>query len=209
MLRYALLLLLPLLAAAQTASNSVTVTASRNTTVQPDQAVLSISVDGPLNATLDDAVAALQGSGITVANFSGVGTTQVFAGQQMQTFLEWRFSLAVDLANLKTTMATLSGIQQNVAKQKNGMSVGISVQGTQVSQKQAQSQSCSLSDLMADARAQAAKLASAASMTVGGVLAVSGGSTTTATSAGGSALSSVVSLPVCALTVRFALSGGF
>src|SRR5260370_6736842 len=62
------------LISAQTDSNSVTVTASRTTTttVQIDQALFGITVASDLNTSLDDVLAALQGSGITIANFSGL-----------------------------------------------------------------------------------------------------------------------------------------
>ena len=208
MLRYAILLV-PALALAQTPPNSVTVTASRNANLAPDQALISVTVNTNLNGSLDDAVAALQGSGITAANFSGVSTTVVSSGQQSVTQLRWAFSTVADLANLKATFATLTGVQQAVASKKNGMSVTFSVSGTQVSQKAAQSQPCSISDLMSDARAQAGRLASTAGMTIGAVLAVSGGTTTTATGAGTNVVTSVVSQPVCSLTVKFALAGGF
>jgi hypothetical protein len=208
MFRYALFLL-PALALCQTPPNSVTVTASRNTNVAPDQAVISVSVNTSLNGTMDDAIAALQGSGITAANFTGVSTVQTIAGTQTVTQLAWSFNLIVDLASLKTAFATLTGVQQALAAKKNGMTMSFSIFGTQVSQKLAQSQPCSLTDLMADARSQAAQLASAASMSIGPVLAVSGGTASSATSAGGSAFLSGVSLPVCSLTVKFALAGGF
>lgn len=208
MLRY-FILLLPALVFAQTPPNSVTVTASRNTNLAPDQALVSVTVTTPVSASMDDAVAVLQGTGITAADFSGVSTMQVVSGHESATQLAWSFLVPTDLTSLKAEFATLTTLQQTVAAKKNGMSVSFSVQGTQVSQKAAQSQTCSLSDLMSDARTQAAKLASAASMTVGQVLAVSGGTVTNAAGAGGNAFSSVVSMPVCTLTVKFALNGGF
>src|SRR5437879_1708715 len=60
------------LAFAQLDSNSVTVTASRNVNLQPDQTVFSVRVDSGLNTSLDDILIALQGSGIGIGNFSGV-----------------------------------------------------------------------------------------------------------------------------------------
>ena len=207
MLRSALLLL-PFLAFAQTTPNSVTVTASRNPTVSPDQALVSASVNTPTTASLDDAVAALQGAGITSANFSSLSTVQTFVGQKTITQLQWSFALTPDLTALKTTLATLTGIQQAVAAKNNGTSVTFSVQGTQVSQKAAQAQPCSLADIMSDARAQAAKLAGAANMTVGSVLAVSGATVSAATSIGGNAFAQGAATPVCSLTVKFALAGG-
>jgi uncharacterized protein YggE len=207
MLRYAILLV-PALVYAQTAPNSVTVTASRNTNAAPDQAAISVAVNTPTTGTIDDAVAALQGSGVSSANFTGVSTVSVVSSHGVVLQLQWSFSVTTDLTLLKTTLVTLTGVQQAVAAKNNGTAVSFSVQGTQVSQKAAQAQPCSLADLMSDARAQAAKLASAANLTVGSVLAVSGATASTATSAGSSAFSSSVSQPVCSVTVKFALTGG-
>ena len=55
-------------------SNSVTVTASRSTNVQPDQVLFAVYVTSRLSTSLDDVLAALKTSGITIANFSGVST---------------------------------------------------------------------------------------------------------------------------------------
>jgi len=51
------------------AQNSVTVTATRPNTVQPDLIVLGVDVLSAPDATRDDVLAALQGSVITAANF--------------------------------------------------------------------------------------------------------------------------------------------
>ena len=59
---------------AQTDANSITVVASRNTTLQADQAVFNVSVTSGLNTTLEDVLGALQGSGVTAANFTGVNS---------------------------------------------------------------------------------------------------------------------------------------
>src|SRR5437016_5851611 len=61
------------LAFGQLDSNTVTVTASRTSNPQPDQAVFVVTVQSGLSTTLGDVLAALQGSGITLADFSGVG----------------------------------------------------------------------------------------------------------------------------------------
>ncbi len=78
--------------------------------------------------------------------------------------LQWSFTLAVPLSKIKDTIATLTTVQQNVAKKNNGFSVSFSLQGAQVSPQAQQSQTCALPDLIADARAQAQKLADAAGM---------------------------------------------
>ncbi len=174
---------LPLLfcsvAFAQLDSNSITVSASNNATLQPDQVVFSVSVQSSINTGLDDVVAALQGSGITAANFSGVNTQ----GQAIATLgtlppnltptLTWSFTLPAPLANIKATVASLTTVQQNIAKLNNGLTMSFSIVGTQVSQQLVQSQTCSLSGLITAATTQAQNLAAASGLTLGAILAMS------------------------------------
>ena len=207
MLKRLLFLLFPLtLAFAQLTPNSVTVTASRNNTAQPDQVVFYVRVDGPLTTTQSDALSALQGSGITQANFSSVTTIQQYGlpNQQPTTQLEWAFTLPVAFTDMKSTVGLLSGVQQSNAKKNNGLSISFGVQGTQTSPQAQQSQTCAMSDLISDARAQAQKMASAAGAGIGAVLAVSGSTSTTTSSA---LAASPVSVPGCTLTVKFQLTG--
>jgi hypothetical protein len=202
------------LLSAQTDSNSITVVVSRNTSLQADQAVFSVSVISGLNASFDDVLGALQGSGVGLANFTGVSTSPplVFTGIPIAIAppnptpvptLQWSFTLAVPLSKIKDTIGTLTSVQQNVAKKNNGLIVTFQVQGAQVSPQAQQSQTCALPDLIADARAQAQKLADAAGMGVGVILAMS---SATSTAGSYSFLGfAPVPLPNCTLTVKFAL----
>jgi hypothetical protein len=211
------LLASPSLVSAQTDANSITVVASRNASLQADLAVFGVAVTSGLNASLDDVLGALQGSGITLANFTGVSTpTLSFIGiptalvpvtSAPPPSLQWSFTLAVPLSKIKDTITTLTSVQQNTAKKNNGLSVTFQVQGSQVSPQALQSQTCALPDLIADARAQAQKLADAAGMGVGVILAMSSAtSVPTATTAGlSSFLLGAVPSPNCILTVKFAL----
>src|SRR6266851_4451669 len=113
------------LVSGQTDSNSITVVASRNANVQADQAVFNVAVTSGLNASLDDVLGALQGSGITLANFTGISTpTLSFVGiptllpitSAPPPSLQWSFTLAVPLSRIKDTITTLTTVQQNVAK---------------------------------------------------------------------------------------------
>lgn len=192
---------------AQSAPNSITVTASRNTAAQPDQVVFSVSVASALTNTMSDVLAAVQGAGITATNFLNVSTVQQYnsSTQQYVNSLQWTFSLTVPFANMKSTVATLNGLQVSVAQNKNGLSVSFSVQGTQVSAQAQQAQACPASGLISDARTQAQNIASASSLTVGAILAMS---TSVSTSTpGANSLASAIQLPVCSLTVKFALGG--
>jgi uncharacterized protein YggE len=200
------------LVSAQTDSNSITVVASRNASLQADQAVFDVSVTSGLNASFEDVLGALQGSGITLANFTGVssppGLVLVIGIPPIQptltSSLQWSFTLAVPLSQIKDTIATLTTLQQNAAKKNNGLSVTFQVQGSQASPQAQQSQTCALTDLIADARAQAQKLAGAAGLGVGVVLAMSS-ATSVQTAGSPSFLLGAVSLPNCTLTVKFAL----
>src|SRR5437763_130092 len=106
----AMLVLCASLAFAQLDSNSVTVTASRNAILQPDQAVFAVQVNSGLDATLDDIIAALQGSGVGLGNFTGINTIQQFLGADRQptSVLQWSFTLPVPLAKMKDTLTAFT-----------------------------------------------------------------------------------------------------
>ena len=197
------------LISAQTDSNSVTVTASRTTTttVQIDQALFGITVASDLNTSLDDVLAALQGSGITIANFSGLynspyGYPSTPSDTTPPPTLQWSFSLVVPLSKIKDTFASLTTLQQNLAKKNNGLSVTFAVQGSQASGAGQQSQPCSLSDLISDARAKAQTMVDAAGLGLGVVLAMSSSTSVAPTNI------QPYAIPFsnfCSLTVKFAL----
>lgn len=195
-----LLLLFCSLAFGQSTTNSITVSASNNANLQPDQAIFSVTVQSGASTGLDDVLTAVQGSGITVANFTGVSTAQqtyACVGPPSTTLmLAWTFSLPVPLANTKATVATLTTLQQTIAKMSNGLTLSFSIVGTQVSQQLAQSQTCSLSGLIASATTQAQSLASAGGLMLGSIVAIS------------SSTSNFVASPyavasTCAITVTF------
>jgi hypothetical protein len=197
------------LAFGQVDSNSITVTASRNNaSAQPDQAVFNIQVNSGLDKSLDDVIAALQGSGITSANFqglsayflsnSGSGTGTTPPPQS----LTWLFQLAAPLAKVKDTITTLSSLQAKIAAQNNGLALSFSIQGTQSS---AQPAACSLPDLLTSARTQAQNLAEGAGVSVGNILAMSSSTTGVTPLAGISGILLGASVAPCTLTVKFGL----
>jgi Protein of unknown function (DUF541) len=151
-------------------SNSITITASRSVYFQPDQAVFLVSVSSPLNATLDDIVAALQGSGVTTGNFlvSNVYMSGMLGGAQTV----WTFTLPVPLSKMKDTITSLTTLQQTIAQKNSGFSLTFNVQGGQVSTQLRDAQQCPITDLVSDARTQAQKLADAAGLTLGPILAL-------------------------------------
>lgn len=93
--------------------------------------------------------------------------------------LQWAFALPVPLAKTKETSAMLVHLQKSIARAGGGLKQTFAVQYTQVAQQAQQAQTCPVADLLADTRAQAQKLADAAGLALGGVLAMSTGTATT------------------------------
>jgi uncharacterized protein YggE len=214
-MRNSVSIFLPLLfcsiAFGQVESNSITVSASQNASLQPDQAVFSVSVQSGVNTGLDDVLAALQGSGITAANLTSVSSNSFVISFNLsnQPMLQWTFSLTTSLTNTKATVASLTTLQQNIAKLDNGLTLSFNIVGTQISQQLAQSQACSLPALVASATAQAQSLASAGALTLGPIIAMSSSTSNAVSSSQGLlevgnfvALSSAAP-PPCTISVRF------
>ncbi|HTB17996.1 MAG TPA: SIMPL domain-containing protein [Bryobacteraceae bacterium] len=152
---------------AQLESHTLAVSANRSINVQPDQAVFGLSVSSSTIPSLDQIVAALSSLGITSANLSGVGTNTAPPSFQ------WNFTLPVPFSSLTATLASLSQLQQSIGQNNSGMTLTFSLNGTQVSQQLLQSQSCSNTDLIADATTQAQKLTAAAALRLGPILRLS------------------------------------
>src|SRR5947209_2930273 len=112
---------------AQLDPNTITVTASKNPTLTPDQLLFSVSVSSGLNATLDDVLAALAGSGITQSNFSGVSTaltcfsTGTGASITPAPTVDWTFRLPVAFAKMKDTVAMLTALQKSITRNNSGL----------------------------------------------------------------------------------------
>src|SRR4051794_13908419 len=89
--------------------NTFTITASRTIDLQPDQAIVGVYVDSPADNGVDDIVGALQGSGITAANLTGIYSSG-YLGPVPRT--DWTFSLPVPFSKLKDTLAALAEVQR-------------------------------------------------------------------------------------------------
>jgi len=152
---------------AQLDPHTLTISATRSINLQPDQVVFGLSVSSSAIPNLDQVMAALSGLGITSANLTGVSNN--YAPPSFQ----WNFALAVPLSSLTATIVSLTKLQTTIAKNNSGLTLTFYVNGTEVSQQLQQSQACSNSDLIADATAQAQKLAAAAGLTLGAILKLS------------------------------------
>jgi uncharacterized protein YggE len=148
-------------------SHALSITATRSIYVQPDQAVFGLSVSSSAITTLEQAAAPLSGLGITSANLSGEGSSVVPPSFQ------WSFTLAAPLSSLTATIGSIVKLQQTIGQNNSGLTLTFSVNGTEVSPQLQQAQSCSNSDLIADATAQAQKLATAAGLALGPIRSLS------------------------------------
>ena len=189
---------------AQIVQNTVTVTASANPNLQPDQVNFSLDVTSAIQTGINDVLTALQGVGVTMANFTGIGAGQTFVFQparKAQPSIDWYFNLPVSIPQTKQTIAALTALQGTLTRNNPGLVLSFSVQGTTVSQQLHQSQTCSLPGLIASARVQAKALTDAAGLMLGNILAISRASTQSTTV--GSA--DVTDSSPCSITVKFAV----
>jgi uncharacterized protein YggE len=189
----------PLLA--QISNNTVTVTASQNSTTQPDEAVFSVTVTSVgAGTSLDQVVAAVSGVGITAANLVQISNTGFLVGfsgtppSSPPVPLEWIFRLVIPFSKLKDTTAALAALQKSISQNNSGLILSFALSGTQTSAQQAPA--CNLANLVSQARAQAQDIAGAAGFKAGAIVGL-----TSATSNGA---------PLgCSLTARFALGAMF
>jgi len=166
-MRYFILLLAAAFAAfGQPDSNVLTVTASRQLNVQPDQVRLSVYVLTDPDQTLDNVLAFLQGTKIAATDLSNVGTVVNSLSSQLQ----WIFTPTVSFSALNATASALGGLQANgpIALLAFYVNAAASPQASA-------SQPCPYPTLINDAQAQAQKLAAAAGVTVGPIASLAQG----------------------------------
>ena len=155
---------------------SLTITASRAIPIQPDEVIFAIGVVSGPNTGLDDIVAGLSGSGVTAADFVGVNSVN----SQPNPILQWEFNLAVPISKIKDALASFTALQTTLAQNKSGLNLTFNAVTAQVSPQLQASQPCPIFALIADARAQAQKMASSAGVSVGPILALSDAGATAA-----------------------------
>lgn len=183
---------------AQLPSHTLTITATHSVGVQPDQVVFGLTVRSSPATDLNQIVTALSGIGVTSANLSGVDNNN-------PPLIAWNFTLSAPLSNLTATLNSLAGLQKTIG---SGLTLTFTVTGTRSSQQP----QCSDTALIADATAQAQKLAAAANVTLGPIITLSN---PPLAPAGGERLGAFAALalvpilapsPVtCSLSVRFQL----
>jgi hypothetical protein len=98
--------------------------------------------------------------------------------------LQWSFTLAAPLTKMNSTIVSLIALQQSIVQNNSGMLLTFQVQGAYVSPEAFQAQSCAAKDLVADAQAQAQKVAAVAGVYAGPIIAISDGTSSAPTSTG-------------------------
>lgn len=184
---------------------TITVTASRSIPIAPDQAVVRVTVATSQNTSLSDVLGFVNQFGLNSTTF--VATTSFFSGPGVtEPSLSWLFSAAVPISQLPNMLAKLEAQQGSGANP--GFSLLFYIINTQASPELLASQPCPLPALVADARAQAARLAKAAGFGVGDISTISdGGSTNGGTQ--GALFSTIVPQQAawaCAIVVKFKLT---
>jgi uncharacterized protein YggE len=167
-------LALPVLA--QLDSNTITVTASRTTAPPPDQILFSVAVNSAVDATLDQIVGSLSGTGITSADLysvrvstTGPATQIIPLSASSPAILAWSFSTTVPLAKMQSTISHLNALASSIGRNQSGLTLSFSVQAAQASD---QSLPCPAVALIADARAQAQRLVDGAQVSLGPIVEV-------------------------------------
>ncbi len=180
--------------------SAVTVTATPSQTIQPDQVGFNVTISSPVGTSLDAVLGALQGTGLTAANFFGLGSMPQYTntGKAAGLALNWQFLVLVPAAGVKTEIAALQALASSLQQGSSGLSLSFSAQGPQVS-SQALAQACGLADLVAAARSKAQQVAAGANRKPG---AISSLSYSVSTMIGPSATMPYV-VPSCSLTATF------
>src|SRR5207237_5502484 len=120
-------------------------------------------IESSLSQGLDDVLAALSGSEITVANFQTVSLRTDFSGARTQT-LAWDFLWSVPLAKMKEANTTLSNLQKAIVQKPGNFTMTYSLNSSLYSFTTSTEQSapCDLACLISDARTHAQTIATAA-----------------------------------------------
>jgi hypothetical protein len=205
---------------------NITITATRTNVIQPDQVLIGLNVQSATTAGLEDITGALNGAGISGANFMQVSTFLSQTGLQSQTGLVWSFTLTAPLSKLSATLTQLVSAEQTISGDNSGLTLTFYVEGLQISPQLQQSQPCSQAALLADAQAQAKQVAAAAGVSAGSILSMTEGTSGAAglqvappgwlvsgdfvagNSVGASFSTSTVATspqPTCSLTMQFQL----
>src|ERR1035441_3957477 len=174
----------------QTATSSVTVTATGTTTIQPSEAVFLVTVNSPFSTSLSDAAASVSSIGITPSDLLTVRSASLpspTAPTQPSSSLAWTFQLITPFSNQKATATALAALQNTIGQNNSGLSLSFSVSSYGES-----AASCGLSSLVASARSQAQTLATAAGQGLGGIIGITSGVSNPGPSP-------------CSMTVKFAL----
>ena len=163
------------LPAADLDDNTVTVTATRTLNIQPDQALLSVALMTPQDASLDDALGKLGGTGITAANLQSVYQAYGLMAAAGGPYSEWTFIAPVSFTSLNSVLAAMTQAQKSAGLLLGSNALNFYVSGIQASADAQAAQPCPLTALVSDARRQADSMATAAGLRTGAIVSISDG----------------------------------
>jgi len=154
-------------------ANVLTITASRQSNIQPDQVSLTVYVYSDPDQTLDSVLAALPGTKIAATDLSNVSMPSSVntLGFDINPQLEWIFAPTVSFSDLNSVVVVLGALQT-----KSPVRVSYFYLNATASPQAMASQPCPYPSLINDAQAQAGKLAAAAGVTLGPIVSLGQGS---------------------------------
>jgi hypothetical protein len=161
-------LISPAILFGQLNSSTITVTASRGSSQQPDEVSFGVTVESQITQGLNEVVRALTPVGVTQANLSSLYIRTTGTSSSPTRTLAWNFDLRTPIARLKDETASLTSLAQTINRSNSGLGMSFSLGGS-FSQ---QSLTCDPAALIADARAQAQEIATAATVTTGPVVGI-------------------------------------
>lgn len=193
----------------QSDANTITITATRSIVLPRDQAVIEVRVNTPADFTLQDVLSLLKDSGITSAHLSNLTDTSQRFVEALA--LNWTFEFPAPLAKITDTLKTFAALEKAINVPGGSSSMTYAIVELQSSSA---GPTCVEADLVADARTQAQKLASAARVTLGQVLEVGGNGVPLvsetgrwfSTAAFGARLGAELPAIYCSLTVKFSFT---
>jgi len=164
-MRLTLILLVAATACAQSGPNVITINASRNVTVVPDQVDYSVTVQTGASGTVEDALGRLGGTGITAENLTYVSSAL--------NSVSWTFDLIVPFTRMQEVGAVLRRLSQPQGPSRGPSSSAVQFSVGSRTSTDAGTQACQYPALMSDARRAAERLAAAAGVHAGQIVAIS------------------------------------
>jgi hypothetical protein len=165
-------------AIAQTVSNGVTVTATKDVDLAPDRAEFRVYIYGPSGSTLDQVLEAATASGVTAEHLLGMESFRDSSG----TYMAFYFKMLVPFNQIRDTTSKLDQAQDALTAGRR-FELDYSLYDVMPSDEAVEeAKNTILGDLFAEARRKATALARAAGVTLGSLRSIDDERSTSRTS---------------------------